>query len=114
MTHVRWWVSAFALAALAALGGCAPSARTFAPDGGSGGGGAPPTVCGDGAIGGAEQCDGANLGGASCASVKGPGTFALPGKALSCKPDCTFDMSACTNACVLDAPGSALDTCVLQ
>jgi hypothetical protein len=78
---------------------------------GSGGSG---PVCGDGVIGGAEQCDDSALGGATCASVQGAGYFALPGNALACKPDCTFDTSGCTNACILDVPESLLDTCVLQ
>jgi hypothetical protein len=117
MMMERWLASALVIAAAALIGACAPTPRTFGPPGGSagsGGGGAPDAVCGDGAIGGEEQCDGAALGGATCASVEGPGHFARPGQALGCKPDCTFDVSACTNACTLDAAGSALDACVLQ
>ncbi len=47
-------------------------------------------VCGDGVIHlGSEQCDGFNLGGNTCASLRlGDGT-------LSCSADCLFDTSAC-------------------
>src|SRR6185295_18381322 len=117
MKYERLFATTFA-AALALLGGCSSEARVDGTGGngssasaGSGGGG---PVCGDGVIGGDERCDGSDLGGATCASIKGAGYFARPGQALGCKPDCTFDTSACTNACILDAPGSTLDSCVLQ
>lgn len=46
--------------------------------------------CGDGAINVAgEQCDGADLGGGSCAQL------GLPGGALQCKDDCHLDVSGC-------------------
>ncbi len=55
------------------------------------------SVCGDGVIGGPEQCDGANLGSATCDDVYG---FSAGGN-LSCIPtgspyQCTFDTTACT------------------
>ena len=46
-------------------------------------------VCGDGEINGSEQCDGANLGGATCSSLgheSGP---------LACTKDCIYDLSMC-------------------
>ncbi len=46
--------------------------------------------CGDGARSGAESCDGGDLGGATCSSV-GAGTGPL-----SCRPDCTLNLAACT------------------
>src|SRR5262245_32362689 len=103
MMKERWWTSALVIAALGLLGACA-SVQQFDVDAGStstGSGGSSGAVCGDGVIDDGEQCDGADLGGASCASVEGAGYFAPPGKALGCKPDCTFDTSACTNACIL-------------
>ena len=46
--------------------------------------------CGNGTIDAGEQCDGANLGGATCQSVGfGSGT-------LACGPGCTFDTSGCS------------------
>jgi len=87
--------------ALGLLAGCLGPIREF-------------PVCGDGVKGGEEQCDGSDLGGATCASVLGAGYFLPPGKALSCKSDCTLDTSSCTNACILDAPDSLLDSCALQ
>ena len=63
---------------------------------------------------GEEQCDGSDLGGATCTSIKGAGYFLPSDKALACKSDCTIDTSACTNACMLDVAGSSLDSCVLQ
>lgn len=47
-------------------------------------------ACGNGHVGGGEQCDGADLNGAACASV---GAFA--GGSLGCTDACTFDTSAC-------------------
>lgn len=46
--------------------------------------------CGDGVANGAEACDGADLGGATCLDQ------GFDGGALSCGPDCTFDTSGCT------------------
>jgi hypothetical protein len=49
------------------------------------------TVCGDGIINGTEECDGDQLGAATCASA---GDFT--GGELACADDCTFDTSGCT------------------
>gem|GEM_PF-5028003 len=51
-------------------------------------------TCGDGAVDGAEQCDGSNLNGLSCDDVEG----GFDGGTLRCKTDdtCTFDTSSCT------------------
>lgn len=46
-------------------------------------------LCGNGVQEGNEYCDGADLGGASCASLN------LVGGTLYCNPDCTFNVSAC-------------------
>jgi hypothetical protein len=48
--------------------------------------------CGDGIVDSAEQCDGSNLGGKTCATV--PGGFS--GGTLSCTGACAFDTSGCT------------------
>lgn len=49
-------------------------------------------LCGDGVVDTSEQCDGSNLGGASCTSR------GFTGGTLSCDPSCEFDTSACTSA----------------
>ena len=49
------------------------------------------TTCGDGYVGGAEECDGANLNGLDCSTL---GLGFLAG-GLSCGPDCLFDVSQC-------------------
>ncbi len=75
--------------------------------GSSGYGGAPQPpdpkeLCGNGAVDAGEDCDGADLNGASCASLM-PGTIGE----LRCEPNvCRFDQSSCEFACgngVLDA-----------
>jgi hypothetical protein len=48
--------------------------------------------CGNGIVDSAEQCDGTNLAGNTCASL--PGGFG--GGALACTGSCTFDTSGCT------------------
>jgi len=53
--------------------------------------------CGDGVKNGAEQCDGADLGGEMCT------TQGFTGGALACSPSCIFNTSLCT--------GSSLATC---
>lgn len=58
------------------------------------------TTCGDGVVAGAEQCDGAALAGATCASV----TPATPAGTLACKADCTLDTTQCTAAAGPDGP----------
>ena len=49
------------------------------------------TVCGDGVIDSGEQCDGANLNGASCSSR------GFSGGSLSCLPSCDFNTTGCTS-----------------
>lgn len=46
-------------------------------------------TCGDGIVSGSEDCDGVDLGGATCASI------GMTGGTLACADDCTFDTSAC-------------------
>jgi hypothetical protein len=63
--------------------------------------------CGDGERTGIEQCDGADLGKATCSSL---GYYGQAGAGLACKPDCTFDESACTGKCgdgVINGPSGA-------
>jgi cysteine-rich repeat protein len=57
------------------------------------------SVCTNGVIEDAEQCDGANLGGASCASI------GLVAGTLACTGSCGFDISAC----IANLPPSAVD-----
>ncbi len=60
--------------------------------GGTGGlGGASPAGCGDGAIVFPEQCDGADLGGATCKNV------GFEDGVLTCGKSCQVDVSKCTN-----------------
>jgi hypothetical protein len=47
--------------------------------------------CGDGIVNATEECDGTNLGGATCATI--PGGFA--GGTLACTASCTRDTSGC-------------------
>lgn len=49
--------------------------------------------CGNGARDGVEQCDGADLGGATCSSELP--LLAPVGGSLACTPQCTFDVSGC-------------------
>ena len=57
------------------------------------------SVCANGVVEDAEQCDGANLGGASCASI------GLVAGTLACTGGCRFDISAC----IANLPPSAAD-----
>ncbi len=50
----------------------------------------PPAACGNGKRELAEECDGADLNGASCQA------FGYSGGALACKPGCTLDKSGCS------------------
>jgi hypothetical protein len=69
--------------------------------------------CGDGAINGSEACDGADLGGQTCAD------FGFVGSGLRCTGDCVLDPSACatcgngvldgSETCDLVGPGGAPD-----
>ncbi len=51
-----------------------------------------PNLCGNGQIDSGEQCDGANLGGNTCASVVGTGSTGT----LTCSGTCTFNTAQCT------------------
>jgi hypothetical protein len=123
MIEERRWMFVLA-AALAGVAASSCGGHTFnsstggggSGQGGSGhgGSGAAAATCGNGVKEGEEPCDGSDLGGATCASIKGAGYFLPPGKALVCKGDCTLDTSACSNACALDVPGSLLDACAIQ
>lgn len=48
-----------------------------------------PAGCGDGSKGGAEACDGADLGGQTCLGL------GFPGGTLACTAVCAFDVSGC-------------------
>ena len=50
-------------------------------------------ICGDGLAVGNEPCDGGDLRGQDCTTV--PGGYA--GGVLTCRPDCGFDASGCSN-----------------
>jgi hypothetical protein len=52
-------------------------------------------ACGNGVRDGDEDCDGADLGGATCATVTGG--FVQSGT-LTCNPDCTFNTADCRRA----------------
>ena len=51
-------------------------------------------VCGDGIVNGNEQCDGADLGGATCANVDPNKPFGV----LGCTPQCTLSTAFCGKA----------------
>jgi cysteine-rich repeat protein len=65
-----------------------------AHNGTGGTGGMIPLTCGDGVIDPGEQCDGADLGGKTCADQG----FDQPA-GLACKHDCTLDLSGCEPTC---------------
>jgi hypothetical protein len=102
-----------ALAALAVLGACpgddGPMGGTSETGTGTDTGpsptsadstdGTPMDACGNDVIDGSEQCDGSDLGGATCTDVNP----AFEGGSLTCGSTCTFDASGCTVA-----PGTAL------
>ncbi len=75
-----------------ATAGSSGAAGTAGSSGAAGTGGVPST-CGDGVRDGTEACDGADLGGATCASVFGT---TAPIGPLACRADCTLDVSGCT------------------
>lgn len=58
--------------------------------------------CGNTVLDPGEQCDGADLGGATCDSIGGGFT----GGALHCSSACAFDTTACTSAPGWDPSGS--------
>ena len=51
-----------------------------------------PSVCGNDIREDGEQCDGPDLGGASC------NMLGFGGGGLSCTPSCTFDTSSCSTS----------------
>ena len=57
-------------------------------------------VCGDGVAEGAEQCDGADLAGASCSDL------GCSGGTPSCTSGCTLDYSGCSDCPVCDGDGT--------
>ncbi len=59
-----------------------------------------PAVCGDGARAGNEDCDGADLGGNTCASV------GCTAGTLVCDEFCNYDTSACTGCPTCDDDGA--------
>jgi len=67
-----------------------------------------PSVCGNGVREGAEACDGADLGNASCLAE------GCLGGSVSCTPSCLVNVSACTScpACNLDATCDSFENCV--
>jgi len=78
------------------------------------------TFCGDGTIqslngvGFSEDCEGANLGGASC------GSLGFTGGPLACKVDCSFDLEACVvsepctiyGGCFVESPDGTVEVVV--
>lgn len=99
--HARSFV-VFALLIASAIAGCASGGASDDAGGGHRDGGpamdapgadAPiSTSCRNGTIEGAEECDGAELGGASCTSL------GYESGALSCTDGCIFDKSMCVEA----------------
>jgi hypothetical protein len=67
-----------------------------------------PGVCGNGIREAAEQCDGADLGGADCAAAG-----CTSGGPLVCNVNCTFDTAACTGCPTCDDDGicEAFENC---
>jgi len=78
------------------------------------------TYCGDNVINGPDQCEGANLNGATCISL------GFKAGTVSCTPDCTYNTTGCTNVicgdlecgvgedqctCPEDCPDAAPDMC---
>ncbi|MFN7133366.1 MAG: FG-GAP repeat domain-containing protein, partial [Myxococcales bacterium] len=53
----------------------------------------PPPRCGDGTVNGEDQCEGEQLGGATCQSL------GFVAGTLSCASDCRFDTSKCIRTC---------------
>lgn len=59
-----------------------------------------PAVCGNGVREGAEECDGSDLGGASCSDIS------CSGGSVSCTGSCTVDYSACSSCPVCNFNGT--------
>ncbi len=66
-------------------------ASTSTSTGNMGGGGGSGETCPNGMIDAGEECDGSNLGGATCTSIN----QGFTGGALSCADDCTYDVTEC-------------------
>ncbi len=71
--------------------GCCPAGATHATDDDC-----EPEVCGDGKLGPGEECDGALLGGATCANKWG-----YPSGPAQCLPDCTLSSLLCPGSHLL-------------
>ncbi|MCA9669594.1 MAG: SUMF1/EgtB/PvdO family nonheme iron enzyme [Myxococcales bacterium] len=69
--------------------GCSSDSTVATPDADAALGDITAPVCGDRIVNGSEQCDGAALDGATCASQ------GFDGGELSCDGDCRFDTSGC-------------------
>lgn len=54
--------------------------------------------CGDGAVNGAEECDGAALPATTCGEAR-PGFFYDTDSPVTCAPSCRYDLSACEEFC---------------
>lgn len=65
----------------------------------------PAASCGDGQIGANEECDGANLGGATCQSLGFVG-----GGALGCQASCRYEVSGCVSGGPFPAAGELVVT----
>jgi hypothetical protein len=74
----RWWLPAGVVPAEPAGPACGECEPRWRCD-----------RCGDGIVDAAEECDGANLGGATCASL------GRSGAGLACAGDCRFDLAGC-------------------
>ncbi|MFO0755253.1 MAG: hypothetical protein U0359_02105 [Byssovorax sp.] len=91
------------------LGGMGTTTATSTSgSGGSGGsgGGEPPHPCGDGMIGPGEECDGQDLGGATCVSL------GFAGGTVTCNGQCKLDTTkcdACHNGVIQPALGEECD-----
>lgn len=64
---------------------------------------AAPNVCGDGMVGGDEECDGDDWAGSTCESLG-----YVPGR-LACSESCTFDASGCVPAGMVLIPGGPFE-----
>lgn len=62
-------------------------------------------VCGDGIKNGGEQCDGSDLGGATCVTV------GYSGGMLSCSSICQFDVAGCTGGSAFGYPATGQTGC---
>ena len=101
----RWLLGAFAVSLLflaacgdddsgnGSDGGASDGGKFDASNMGSGGGSGHEAKCGNGVAEGDELCDGHDLRSQTCTSAT---QGVMSGGTLSCKSDCTFNVSACT------------------